>query len=181
MNRLQPLDPSTATGPTKEVFDAIQAKLGKVPNIFRLMTNSPAATKAYLAFSGALADGMLDAKVRELVAITVAEINVCEYCLSAHYAIGKSVGLSEDELTLGREQRSNDPKINAALRFVRAVVNHKAEIGDSDIAEVRAAGWNDGEIAELIANTCLNIYTNYFNHIAQPEVDFPKIKTAFPV
>ncbi len=181
MNRLNLVTPESATGKTKELFDGIKGKLGRVPNVFQLMGNSPAALEAYLKMSEALAGGMLDPKFRELLAITVAETNVCEYCLSAHTAIGKSVGLTDEELQLGREQRSNNPKFNAGLRFVRIMVTSRAEMNDSDLADLKAAGFSDGEIAEIIANVGLNLYTNYFNHIAQPEVDFPKVKTAFPV
>lgn len=181
MNRLSPVTPDKATGKTKELFDGINKKLGRVPNVFQLMGNSPAALEAYLKFSEALAGGVLDAKLREIIAIAVAETNTCEYCLSAHYAIGKSVGLTDAELELAREQRSENPKYHAALRFVRIMVTSRAEMADTDLTDLKAAGYNDAEVAEIVANVALNLYTNYFNHIAQPEVDFPKVKTAFPV
>ncbi len=181
MSRINAVNPDEATGKAKELFDGIKSKLGRVPNVFTLMGNSPAALEAYLKFSEALAGGVLDAKFRELIAICVAEINVCEYCLSAHVAIGKSVGLTEEELKLARDQRSNNPKYDAGLRFVRIMVTSRAEMKDPDLEELKAAGFNDAEIAELIANVALNLYTNYFNHITKPEVDFPKVKTAFPV
>jgi len=181
MNRINAVTPENATGKTKELYDGIKAKLGRVPNVFTLMGNSPAVLEAYLKFSEALSTGVLDPKLRELIAISVAETNVCEYCLSAHVAIGKSVGLSDEEVELGREQRSNDPKFNAALRFVRIMVTSRAEMNDSDLTDLKAAGFNDAEIAEILAVVGLNIFTNYFNHVTQPELDFPKVKTAFPV
>ena len=181
MSRINAVAPDAATGKTKELFDGINKKLGRVPNVFQLMGNSPAALEAYLKFSEALAGGMLDAKLREMIAICVAETNVCEYCLSAHVAIGKSIGMNDEELTMAREQRSNNPKYNACLRFVRIMVTSRAEMADSDLDDLKAAGFSDGEIAEVIANVALNLYTNYFNHITKPEVDFPKVKTAFPV
>lgn len=181
MSRLNAVTPEAATGKTKELFDGIKTKLGRVPNIFTLMGNSPAALEAYLKFSEALAGGVLDPKLRELIAICVAETNVCEYCLSAHMAIGKSIGMTEEELSLAREQRSENPKFNACLRFVRIMVTSRAEMNDSDLSDLKQAGFSDAEIAEVIANVALNLYTNYFNHIVQPEIDFPKVKTAFPV
>lgn len=181
MNRINPVTPEKATGKTKELFDGIKTKLGRVPNVFQLMGNSPAALEGYLNFSGALANGVLDPKLRELIAITVAETNVCEYCLSAHMAIGKSIGMTDAELSMAREQRSENPKFNAGLRFVRIMVTSRAEMNDTDLNDLKEAGFNDAEIAEVIANVALNLYTNYFNHITQPEVDFPKVKTAFPV
>src|SRR5277367_5815531 len=133
MSRINAVTPENASGKTKELFDGIKGKLGRVPNVFTLMGNSPAVLEGYLKFSEALNGGVLDPKLRELIAISVAETNVCEYCLSAHVAIGKSIGLSNEEVELGREQRSNDPKFNSALRFVRIMVTSRAEMSDTDL------------------------------------------------
>ena len=181
MSRINTVTPESATGKTKELFDGIQAKFGRIPNVFTLMGNSPAVLEGYLKFSESLNSGILDPKLRELIAISVAETNVCEYCLSAHVAIGKSIGLSDAEVELGREQRSADPKFNAALRFVRIMVTSRAEMSESDLNDLKAAGYSDAEVAEILAAVGLNIFTNYFNHVTKPELDFPKIKTAFPV
>jgi AhpD family alkylhydroperoxidase len=145
------------------------------------MGNSPAAVEAYLAMSGALAKGVLPASTREKIAITCAEVHVCEYCLSAHYAIAKSIGMSEAELDEARNERSDDPKENAILGLVRSIITNRGEINDNAWREYRDAGLTDAEIAEVIAHVGLNTFTNYFNKVAQTEVDFPKIKTAFPV
>lgn len=180
MSRIQAIAPEQATGKAKELYEGIEKKLGKVPNVFRHMANSPAVLEAYLGFSGALSTGVLEPKVREMIAITIAEINSCEYCLSAHVAIGKSVGMKDDEISLAREQRAQDPKVNAILKFVRHVVLSRAEVTDSEVEALKAAGCNDAEIAEIIANVGLNLFTNYFNHVVKPEVDFPKVPAAFP-
>ncbi len=178
--RLKPVNPETATGETKAALDAIQQKMGRIPNIFLLMANSPAAVNAYLAFSDALSKGFLDAQMRERIAIAIAETHGCEYCLSAHVAIGKSVGLSEDELNKARQQQSSNAKADAAMSFVRDVLVRKGEIIDADLEEARVAGLTDGEITELIANVALNVFTNYFNLVAKTENDFPRVKLAFP-
>jgi len=181
MSRLNAVSVESSTGKAKELLEGINKKFGRVPNVFTLLGNSPAALEGYLKFSEALSGGVLDPKLRELIAIAVAEINTCEYCLSAHTAIGKSVGLTEQELAWAREQRSENAKFNSCLRFVRIMVTSRAEMNDSDLDDLKSAGFNDGEIAEIIANVAINLFTNYFNHIAKPEVDFPKVKTAFPV
>lgn len=181
MSRIAAVTPETATGKTKEMFDAINKKLGKVPNVFQHMANSPAVLEGYMSFSRALDGGVLPPKLRELIAITVAQINVCQYCLSAHMAIAKSIGMTEQELRLARDQRSDNDKWNAALKFVRQMVTTDAEMKEADVSEVKAAGFSDGEVAEIIAVVSLNQFTNYFNLIVQPEIDFPKIETAFPV
>ncbi len=178
MPRLNAIDPQEATGKAKELLDGVKAKIGKAPNLIRTFANSPAALEAYLNFSGALGGGVLSAKLREQIALTVADANACEYCLSAHTAIGKMVGLDENELAASRHAGSSDPKTDAALKFAHQLVVKRGELLDSEIAAVRAAGYNDGEITEIIANVALNIFTNYFNHVAQTVVDFPKVNLA---
>lgn len=180
-SRIQPVDVDAATGKTKEVLDAVKQKMGRVPNIFKLMANSPASVQAYLNFSGALSEGVLSPKLREQIAITCAEVHVCEYCLSAHYAIGKSIGMTERELEEARSERSDDPKSDAALTLTRSILTRRADISDGVLAELRESGLTDAEITEIIANVALNVFTNYFNVFAKTENDFPKISTAFPV
>jgi uncharacterized peroxidase-related enzyme len=175
MQRLNAVDLQTADGKAKELLDGVQKKLGMTPNMMRTMANSPAVLEAYLNFSSLLSTGKLNARLREQIAITVAEANACEYCLSAHSAIGKMVGLSEDEISANRQSKSNDAKTEAALNFAHRIVVSRGELNDADVNIVRQAGFDDGEIAELIANVALNIFTNYFNHIAQTVLDFPRV------
>ena len=178
MPRLNSIDPKEATGKAKELLDGVKAKIGMVPNLMRTFANSPAALEGYLNFSGALGGGLLDAKLREQIALTVADANSCEYCLSAHTAIGKMVGLNETELVASRRAASSDAKTEAALKFAHQLVVKRGEVLNSEIADVRAAGYNDGEITEIVANVALNIFTNYFNHVAQTVIDFPKVSLA---
>jgi uncharacterized peroxidase-related enzyme len=175
MPRINPVDPNTATGKQKELLDGVKAKLGRVPNLMKTIATSPAVLEAYLNFSGSLADGLLDAKLREQIALTVAEANACEYCLSAHTAIGKMVGLDESEIVSGRRATSADARTNAALTFAYQIVVKRGQVDDTDVQAARTAGFSDGEITEIVANVTLNILTNYFNHVAQTVVDFSKI------
>ncbi|MBS1842043.1 MAG: carboxymuconolactone decarboxylase family protein [Acidobacteria bacterium] len=175
MSRLPAIQTESATGKAKELLDAVQAKLKITPNMTRVMANSPAVLQAYLAFNGALAAGVLNPKLREQIAIAVAEQNSCQYCLSAHTAIGKMAGLSDSESNAARSGRSESARNEAALHFAHELVAKKGEPTDADFAAVRASGWNDSEIAEIIADVALNIFTNYFNKAAQVEIDFPKV------
>ena len=176
MNRITQLDPATATGKTKQLFDGVQAKLGIVPNLFRVFGNSPAALEGYLNFSGALAGGVLDAKVREQIALAVAEINDCTYCRSAHTFIGGKVGLSEREISDARKISATDARTEAILNLARNIVVQRGELSDSEFKAARAAKLTDAEIVETTANVALNILTNYVNHVAQTVVDFPEVK-----
>jgi uncharacterized peroxidase-related enzyme len=178
MSRLQAVDPSTASGKAKDLLDAVKGKLGLVPNMTRVMANSPEVLEAYLGFSGALASGLLEPKVREQLALVTAQENHCDYCLSAHTAIGKMVGLNHDQIIASREGQGGSEKTTAALAFAKRVLETKGQISESDLTAVRAAGFSDGEIAEVIAHVALNVFTNYFNIAADVDIDFPKVSYA---
>jgi uncharacterized peroxidase-related enzyme len=174
MERITPVNLQTVQGRPKELLDAVKAKLGIVPNTFRSMAVAPAVLDAYLGFSGALAHGVLPARVREQLALDVGEANRCDYCVSAHSAVGKKVGLTDQDVLDSRRGASADPKTDVLLRFARMVVVKRGVVEDADIAAVRAAGYGDAEIAEVLAHVALNIFTNYFNNVAGTTIDFPK-------
>lgn len=176
MSRIPLIDPATADGKNKAIFAAIQSKLGVIPNMTRVLAQSPAALEAYAQLSGALAGGALNAKVREQLALAIAESNLCGYCLSAHTVIGGKVGLSPTEVSSARKGSAADPKTDALVKFARAVVLQKGEVSDAALAQVRAAGARDGELVEVIANVALNLLTNYVNHVARTPIDFPEVK-----
>ncbi len=178
MQRITAINPAEATGKAKQLLDAVQAKLGITPNLMKTLASAPAALEAYLNFGTALSTGVLNAKFREQIAITVAQANSCEYCLSAHSAIGKMVGLSPEEIAASREARAQDTKRDVGLRFAQAIVVQRGEVSDAVLASVRQAGYTDGEITEIVANVAVNIFTNYFNHVAQTVVDFPRVPVA---
>lgn len=176
MSRLNVVDPKTATGKSKELLDAIQKKLGVTPNLVRGFANSPAVLQAYMGMSSGLAGGTLGAKLREQIALTVSQANECGYCLAAHSALGKSVGLSDEEVMDSRHASSTDSKVDAALQFARSIVEKRGLVSDDDMESVRRAGYDDGEISEIVANVALMIFTNYFNHVADVPVDFPEVE-----
>jgi uncharacterized peroxidase-related enzyme len=175
MTRIPPVDRNTTNDSVRRKFDAVQKQLGVVPNMMRTMAQSPWVLEGYLGFGAALRRGRLPAPLQELIALAVAESNSCDYCLSAHTALGRGAGLSNDELAASREARAPDPKAAAALQFARAVVERRGDVRDHDLASVRAAGYTDGDIAEIIAHVALNVFTNYFNRAAHTEVDFPLV------
>jgi uncharacterized peroxidase-related enzyme len=178
MTRLKALSPEEATGKTKELFNGVQSKLGMVPNMMRTMGNSSAVLEGYLNLSGALGHGTLGAKTGELIALAVAESNTCDYCLSAHSFIGeKLVGIDVPALAAAREGNNSNPKIDAALKFAQALVSKKGSVEDADIKSVKAAGYTDGEVAEIVAHVALNILTNYLNKTANTVIDFPVVKS----
>jgi uncharacterized peroxidase-related enzyme len=146
--------------------------------MMRTMAQSPAVLEGYVAFSGALAGGMLGARLRQQIALATAQANECTYCLAAHTAIGKQVGLAPDEIAAARDAGAAERRNDAALKFARLVLDRRGDVGDDDVAAIRRAGFTEGEVAEIVAHVALNTFTNYFNKAAGVEVDFPRIPLA---
>jgi uncharacterized peroxidase-related enzyme len=178
MSRIQQIDPANATGKAKQLLDAVQSKLGIIPNLTRVLANAPAALEGYLNFSGALAGGVLNPKVREQIAIAVAQGNGCDYCLSAHTFLGSKAGLNEKNLSDARQAIGASDKDNAILKLALSILVQQGKVSDAAIQNARAAGLSDAEIMETTAHVALNIYTNYINHVAKTIVDFPAVKSS---
>jgi uncharacterized peroxidase-related enzyme len=173
MSRLHPIQKENAGPKALEILGAVQKALGIVPNMVATMAQSPAVANAYVGFSHALAQGTLPARIREGIALVVAEKNGCHYCLAAHTFLGDKAGLSNDEILNARRGTSEEPKVAAALAFAGKLVQTRGQVTDADVEALRRDGFTEGEIAELIANVVLNIFTNYFNVAAATDIDFP--------
>lgn len=173
MPRIQPVEQNTTDPATEAVLSAVRKSIGTVPNLIATIARSPAVAKAYLGFAQALSGGTLPRRLREQIALAVAEANACGYCVAAHTASGKRAGLTEAETKDARRATSHDDKEHAALVFARQIVQDRGVVADADVDELRRAGYTDGDVAEIVANVALNIFTNYFNHVAATDVDFP--------
>lgn len=174
MSRLPQITPDQANSQQAELFAAVQSKLGRVPNLLRALGNSTAALRGYLEFSGALSAGQgLDAKQREIVALAVAQANGCEYCLAAHSTIGKMVGLSPEAIVAARQADGIDDTDRAVARFTDAVLRSRGRVDDEELAAFRDAGFDDSSVTEVVAHVALSVFTNYFNNLAETDIDFP--------
>ena len=158
------------------LLHAVEKQLGVVPNLFRVVGNSPAALEGYLGLNGALGKGELEAATRERIALAVAEVNGCDYCLSAHTYLGKNLAkLSEAEIAANRDGMSTDSKADAAVRFPVKLVNARGHVSDADVQAVKKAGYNDAQVIEIVLHVALNTLTNYVNEVAKTEIDFPVV------
>jgi uncharacterized peroxidase-related enzyme len=175
MSRLSMIDPNTAAGEARRLLDAVRSQLGVVPNFIRVLASSPKALEGFLGLYGAAAGFTLDKATQERIALTVAESNACQYCVSAHTAIGGHAGLSNDEMLLNRQGSSGDAKAAAAVGFARALNNNLGEITTAELEAARAAGLSAAEIVEIIAVVALNIYTNILGKATRMDIDFPKV------
>jgi uncharacterized peroxidase-related enzyme len=175
MSRVQLIN-SVETTPNRQVLlDQIHKAFGATPNMFKAVANSPAALQSMWGSFGALGSGVLGAKLGEQIAVAIADRNRCEYCLAAHTVLGKGAGASAEEMSAAQAGQSADPKTAAALKFALKVVNNRAQLSNEDVAELRAAGFDDEHIVEILAHVALNLFTNYVNVAFDVPLDFPKV------
>lgn len=176
MPRIDPVKLNATDERTAASLRQVQARLGVLPNLVTTLARAPAALDAYLGISGALGKGRLSGRQRELIAIAIAQENECEYCLSAHGAIGQRIGLDPDDIQEARLGGAVDPEDRAAVRLAVSIVRSRGDVGDDDLQSARRAGLDDGLIVEIVANVALNALTNYLNRLADTEVDFPLVR-----
>jgi len=172
--------PSVEDAPvlSRPLLALVGERFGVIPNFYRLVSNSPAALQAVLHFQSALHGGALDGLIAERIALTVAEVNGCDYCLSAQAYRTRKAGLLDDiEITANRNGASNDIIVDAALRFARKLARERGHVTELDIEDVKRAGYSDAEIVEIIAHVALNVFTNFVNEALKTDLDFPKIGT----
>jgi uncharacterized peroxidase-related enzyme len=178
MARLPSISNETASPEQAELFAGIKGKIGIVPNLYRVTANAPAVLKGLLSLGDALAGGTFDARTREAIALAVAGENHCDYCASAHSAISASLKVEPAEIAARLAGHSSDPRLQAILTFARRVVAERGLVSDADLSAARAAGLSDAEIVEVVGNVVVNLFTNYLNHVADTEIDFPVVRTA---
>jgi uncharacterized peroxidase-related enzyme len=173
--KIDAIDPNNASPNVKPLLDGVKKGLGLVPNVFRVAAQSPVALESLVALVSATGKGTLNAKTREAIALTVSEANACDYCLSAHTALGKHAGLADDALAKARDAQSDDARTRAILVLARAIVDRRGR-ASSALDEARRAGLSDGEVVEIVANVTATTFTNYLNELAETEIDFPIVR-----
>jgi len=176
MTRLNHVEPANAEGEAKDLLESVQKQLGMVPNFMKVFANSPPTLAAFLGLNGNLHRGSLDHKTRERIALLAAEENGCQYCVSAHTALGDKAGLSEDEMLAARTGGSADPRADAAIKFAKAVIENKGDVTTAELNAAREAGFDEAEIVEIIGHVGLNTLTNLFAKAAQIDIDFPEVE-----
>ena len=177
MNRIEIIEREDANVVIAPLYDAVHQKLGLIPNMVKALGNSSAALKSYLNQSAAVAGGVLRPSTREKIALLVAEYNECDYCLSAHTAIGGLLKIPSDELSDAREGKSGNAKEQAILKLTHEVLHTRGAVSEETFTEVKNSGVTDEEAIEVVANVAENMFTNYFNRFADTEIDFPKVES----
>lgn len=182
MSRIStPSNIEAAPEASRDSLEAVNKLLGSVPNMFRIIANSPQTLEGFLGLNGALGNGSLDAKTRERIALAVAEINGCHYCLAAHSYLGANLAkLSAAEISANRRGSSGDAKAAIAVGFAAKIAHNRGKVSDSDLEAVRAAGYSDAEIVEIVGHVAVNTLTNYINEVLGTDIDFPVVNTLAP-
>jgi uncharacterized peroxidase-related enzyme len=176
MARIPTIDPKTATGEAKALLDGVQAALGAAPNFTRVLANSPKALEGFLGLYGATAKFGLDKQTQERIALAVAEANACQYCVSAHTAIGRRAGLSNAEMLASRQGTADNAKAAAVVALARALNDNRGTVSDAQFAAARNAGLTDADIIETIALVVVNFFTNLIGKATQIDIDFPEVE-----
>jgi uncharacterized peroxidase-related enzyme len=175
MPNIKPISLAEADATTSATLNAVKSKLGVIPNMFLTWAHSPVALNAYMQLSGVTGEGKLNAKQREQIALAVGEENACAYCVSAHSVIGNMVGLKPDQIDAARHARAADSRDAAIVELAQAITRERGKLSAADVASYKARGLSDADLLEVLVNVVLNIYTNYTNHIAATEIDFPVV------
>ncbi len=172
--RIKPLDPKTTTGPSREIFDGVQAKIGMVPNLYRTLGHSPAALSAYLALNEKLRSATIGLTLREKIALAISQTNGCGYCISAHSMLARMSGVDDKGVEDARAGRSSDLREAASLALAVRLVTDRGWVSDEHLAAARTAGLSDAELVEIVAIVATLTLSNYANHLAHTEIDFPR-------
>jgi uncharacterized peroxidase-related enzyme len=173
MSYIPALPRSAVDAATGAKLDAVQKKLGVLPNMFRTFAHAPVALDAYFALSDLAAKSRLDARTRERLALTVGEANDCGYCVAAHQVIGASVGLTPAQVAQARHGQAEGPRDAALLALAQRIVETRGHVPTTELDAFKAAGFDDAAILEVLVVVVLNTFTNYTNHLARTDIDFP--------
>jgi uncharacterized peroxidase-related enzyme len=173
MARLTQITDHHANPQATALFTAIKGKVGMVPNLYRVAANQPAVLNGMLGLNEALAAGSFDARTREAIALAVAGANGCDYCASAHAAISAGLKVAPATIEAHLQGRSDDPRTASILKLATAIISSAGKVADTDLASARKAGLTEADIVETVGQVVANIFTNYLNHVADTDIDFP--------
>ncbi len=169
MARLNVVDPATATGKARELFDGPLAK--KKLNIFRSLANNPGVLEAFLNFSRGVRTGSLTAAEHELIALACAQSTGCEYCLATHTKLAAGHGIDGAAAVEARKGKAVDPRHQAVLRFTNALLEKRGSVSDHDLKAFRDAGFDDAAVVEAIGAVSVNLFTNFSNEVNHTALD----------
>lgn len=177
MTTITPIEPEAAPEKSRALLEDFKRKRGTIPGLLKVLAHSPAALQGYVSLATAMAGSKLGPADRERIAISTAEANGCNYCLTAHARLGKAAGLSEPEVEAARDGASGEARAAALLAFSNRVLERRGKVDPSDVEAMRRAGFDEAEIVEAVIVTVQNVLTNYMNNVARTPSDFAQVLT----
>ena len=160
------------TPDNQAIFDNLKKALGFVPNLYATFAHFPTALGTYLALQNAKSS--LKPKEREVINLVVSQVNDCEYCLAAHTALGKMLGLTDAQiLEIRRGRASFDPKLDRLIRFVREIAEKRGHVSAATTDAFLAAGWSQANLVDAIMVVGDKSISNYLHGTTKIPVDFP--------
>ncbi|MCX8210176.1 MAG: carboxymuconolactone decarboxylase family protein [Lewinella sp.] len=173
MKVLKPLTNNQVGEQTQTIFSSIKQRVGRVPNLYAAMANSPNLLGGFLVFEATLKQGSFSAKENEAIALAVSQSNDCKYCLSAHSALGKMAGYSAEEIAGIRQGTVADPKLQALITLATELTYNKGKASPEAIDAFLSVGYTAQSLAELIGFVAIRNITNYIYSNGDFEIDFP--------
>ena len=164
---------NTVSPASQEAFDGLQKAIGFVPNLYATIAYSDNGLPKYLAFQGAKTS--LSNKEKEVVNLIVSEVNGCRYCQSAHTAIGKLNGFTDDEILAFRHGHSANPKLNALVVLAKDITENKGRVSPEHLDAFYAAGYTNGNLVDVILQVSDKIAMNYLHNLTEVPIDFPVV------
>jgi uncharacterized peroxidase-related enzyme len=166
MPRIEPIEIDEASGNAKELLDELATRGGKPGPMMRAMANAPALLRGYLDLNRAMKRTHLDRRIVERINLAVHEWLGCEYCLVAHTRAARQLGLTDADIELARQGTATDPKVAAMVAYGQQVIVAPGEVTDAQIDELRAHGYTDEQIAEVVGLVSLQLLTGGLNLVA---------------
>ncbi|MEO6315275.1 MAG: carboxymuconolactone decarboxylase family protein [Chitinophagaceae bacterium] len=168
--------------PTREIvsidaqllFDQVQKRMGKVPNLYATVGYSAVALKALLTLNDILSHSKFTATEREVISLAVSEVNNCNYCIAAHTMTGKMKGLSEEDVTAARYGRAANPKLNTVAQLAKSIAANKGDADKDLLEDFFAAGYQASDLMELVGLIIAITFTNYVYVLTGVPIDFPQ-------
>lgn len=173
MSRLTIQSVESAAADAQDRLRTAQKNSGFLPNLLGVLANAPTALETYQTVSAINARNGLTPTEREVIQITAATRNGCNFCLAGHTALAyKKLQLPEELVNALRDTKAlSDPKLNTLARFTLAVIENKGRVSDKDLAAFKEAGYTEGNVLEVVLGVSLATLCNYANNLAQTPIN----------
>lgn len=178
MSRIPLIPQDQLSSASAELFAQVKKAVGKLPNAYATIGGySPSALAVLLGADAALGKGALARSEIEAIRLAVSELNGCDYCVAAHTMVGKMVGLQPEAMRQIRDgDATGQDKLDALIRFVRAVQTTRGTVPADELAAVTTAGYSPTQVIEALLVISMITFTNLVNRVNDTDIDFPRVE-----